>query len=151
MGRHYLKHPLMPVSPLVHCDATPALNFASQLPLCRRPLDSLPPALLIMAGRQRRPPPAHCLQTEETELDSKTTQHTAQQDIAHTRLPPKIVSTEHKNRTQKTNYTRVFFNTRPIQRTRILNANRKWEITRRMETLTVVTKIYGLSVRLTGM
>ena len=76
---------------------------------------------------------------------------TLHNEIPHTRVSPQTLPTEHKNRTQKTNYRRVFFKTRPMQRTRTLNANRKWEITRRMETFTVVTKIYVLSVRLMGM
>ena len=64
----------------------------------------------------------------------KKQRNTLHNRISHTRVSPQIVPTEHKNRTQKTNYTRVFFNTRPIQRTQTLNANRKSQTTRSMQT-----------------
>ena len=128
MGRHNLKHPLLSVSLAGHCIASPTLNFASQL---RRPLDSLPPALLIMAGRQRRPAPAHapCSPERERETDKKQ-RNTLHNQVSHTRVSPQIVSPEHQNTTQQTNYTGIFFNTRPTQHTRTLNAHRKSQITR---------------------
>ena len=154
MGRHNLKHPLLPVSPreLVHCVATPALNCGSTVFRIHYPPGSLQPTPLVQPRWQWRPAPAHapCSPERERETDEKQ-RNTLHNEISHTRASPQMVSPEHQSTTQQTNYTRIFFDTRPIQRTRILNANRKWEITRRMETLTVVTKIYGLSVRLTGM
>ena len=94
LGRQNLKHPLLSVSLVVHCIASPTLNCVATSLRIRYPPASQVSTLLVLPHRQWRPPPAHapCTPEQQAERQGKATSHTLLRTHTHMCLPPNRIA-----------------------------------------------------------